>query len=374
LIRNQPAVLMPEELHYGLQGTYSTWNANGLPTWETRQASEPLFRTDKSLYSMINESASESVIFTEYPILIEDLQHYICAIQPSIWKLSGHGEYSSDCEISIVLQKDTLRRRLEFLKEIFDRIANQASDNLGFGDDKCLPYRYYFGYEDQSQPGWKTTITERVKDLLFDTLILYNLFSLYLYAEISTFSKLAKDQSLDPLREASQRHCELREQRQIHINKWVETPTARQALCHAVAILNAHQNLDPNLLGTQAITRCILDPMAFAALAVGALVVWAFSTFNKLGCESCFLGSRINNFHVVELANGTASSPQLDKEKETWIEMGAALPVQLHGIELCKCNADLLMNLFRIYLPSDWELANSIAPGLFDRQESLQAS
>jgi hypothetical protein len=54
--------------------------------------------------------------------------------------------------------------------------------------------------------------------------------------------------------------------------------------------------------------------------------------------------------------------------------MGSAIPVQLHGIELCKCNADLLTNLFRIYLPADWELANVIAPGLFGRQQSLQAS
>jgi hypothetical protein len=100
--------------------------------------------------------------------------------------------------------------------------------------------------------------------------------------------------------------------------------------------------------------------MAYAALAVGALVVWTYTTFNKLGCETCFLGSRPYTFHAVE--------------KETWIDMGSAIPVQLHGIELCKCNADLLTNLFRIYLPADWELANVIAPGLFGRQQSLQAS
>jgi hypothetical protein len=374
MVFNQPAVLTPEELHYSVQQTYSLWNAEGLPTWESRQAGEPLFRSDKSLHSMINESASESVLFREYPILIEDIQHYICAIQPSIWKVSDHGEYSSDCEISIVLQKDTLRRRLESLKNRLDRIANQSSDNLKFGDDQCLPYRHYFGYEDQSQPGWQNCITARVQDLLFDSFILYNFFSLYLYAEIGTFSKLVKDQSLDPLREASQRHCQLREQRQLHIKKWIETPTARQALCHAVAILHAHQNLDPNCQGTQAINKHTLDPMAYAALALGALVVWAYSTFNKLGCEACFLSSRLNSFHVVELTNWTTSGPQLGKDKDTWIEMGSAIPVQLHGIELCKCNADLLTNLFRIYLPSDWELANVIAPGLFDRKERSQAS
>jgi len=367
-------VLTPEELHYSIQQPYFLWNSDGLPTWESRQAREPIFRSDKSLYSMINESASDSVLFREYPILIEDIQHYICAIQPSIWKLSDHGEYSNDCEISIVLQKDTLRRRLEILKDRLDRIASQSSDNLQFTDDQCLPYRYYFGFEDQSLPGWQNSVRARVKDLLFDTFILYNLFSLHLYAEIGTFTKIAKDQSLNPLQEASQRHGQLREQRQLHVRSWIGTPTARQALCHAVAILHAHQNSDPNLQETQNTKNHTLEPMAYAALAVGALVVWTYTTFNNLRCETCFLGSRSNVFHAVELTSWNTACPQAAKEKETWIDMGSAIPVQLHGIELCRCNADLLTNLFRIYLPADWELANVIAPGLFGRQQSLQAS
>jgi hypothetical protein len=365
---------MPEELHYGLQQTYSLWNADGLPIWESRQANEPIFRCDKSLHSMINESASDSVIFREYPILIEDIQFYICAIQPSIWKVSDHREYSRDCEISIVLQKDTLRRRLESLREILDRIANQNSDSAEFGQEQYLPFRHYFGYEDRSRPGWQNVVTARVKDLLFDTFMLYNVFSLHLYAEIGRITKLANDQSLDPLREASQRHCEAREQRQAHIKKWVETPTARQALCHAVAILHAHQNSNPDLQENRTINKYTLDPMAYAALSVAALVVWAYSTFNKLGCEACFLGSRMHQLHVVELTDWTTSCPQLEREKETWLEMGAAFPVQLHGIELCECNIDLLTNLFTIYLPPDWELANRIAPGLFNQKETVQAS
>jgi hypothetical protein len=323
---------------------------------------------------MINESASDSVIFREYPILIEDIQFYICAIQPSIWKVSDHREYSRDCEISIVLQKDTLRRRLESLREILDRIAHQNSDSAEFGQEQCLPFRHYFGYEDRSRPGWQNVVTARVKDLLFDTFMLYNVFSLHLYAEIGRITKLANDQSLDPLREASQRHCEAREQRQAHIKKWVETPTARQALCHAVAILHAHQNSNPDLQENRTINKYTLDPMAYAALSVAALVVWAYSTFNKLGCEACFLGSRMHQLHVVELTDWTTSCPQLEREKETWLEMGAAFPVQLHGIELCECNIDLLTNLFTIYLPPDWELANRIAPGLFNQKEIVQAS
>jgi hypothetical protein len=365
---------MTEELHYGLQQTYSLWNANGLQVWESRQANEPIFRCDKSLQSMINESSSDSVIFREYPILIEDIQVYICAIQPGIWKVCDHGEHSSDCEISIVLQKDTLRRRLESLKVIINRIANQKPDSAEFGQENCLPYRHYFGYEDHTQPGWQKVVIARANDLLFDTFILYDMFSLHLYAEIGLFTRLAKDQFLDPLREASQRHCQAREQRQVHIKEWVETPTARQALCHAVAILHAHQSLNPEFKENRASDIYSLDPIAYAGLAAGALVVWAYSTFNKLGCEACLLGSRMNHFRVVELTNWTTPCPQLEKEKETWLEMGAAMPVQLHGIELCKCNADLLTNLFRIYLPPDWELANIIAPGLFDQKERLQAS
>jgi hypothetical protein len=368
LVRNQPTVLKLEELHYGLHSAYSLWNADGLPTWESRQAVEPIFRSDKSLYSMINENASELTFSREYPMLIEDIQLYICAIQPSIWKNSDHGEHSSDCEISIVLQKDSLRRRLESLRDRIDLIANQTSDDAEFGEEKYLPYRHYFGYEGHSQLGWQNVVRARVKDLLFDTLMIYNLFSLHLYGEIAIFNKLAKDQSLDPLRDLSLRYHQHRERRQTHVKKWVRTPTARQALCHAVSILQGHQNINPNFQETPEFNKYTFDPMAYAALSVGALVVWAYSTFNNLGCDACSLGSRLNAHHVVELTSWTVSSPQLEKEKETWIEMDAAFPVQLHGIELCKCNADLLTNLFRIYLPSDWELANVIAPGLFHRK------
>jgi hypothetical protein len=354
---------MPEELHYGLQCPYSVWDADSLPVWESRQAIEPISRSDKSLHSMINETTPES-------ILVEDIQVYMCAIQPSIWKISDHGEHSSDCEISIVLQKDTLRRRLESLKDRIDRIANQNSNDAEFGQEQCLPYRHYFGYEDQSQLGWRDIVTERVNDLLFDTIMLYNLLSLHLYSEIGIFNRLAKDQFLDPLRESSHRHRQAREQRQTHIQKWVGTPTARQALCHSVSILHGHQNIKPSVQGTALLGSHTLDPIAYAALAVGTLVVWVYATFNMLGCEACFQGSRLNTYHVVELTNWMTSSPQLEREKDTWIEMGGAVPVQLHGVELCKCNANLLTNLFRIYLPPDWELANVIAPGLFDQKGS----
>jgi len=360
---------MLEELHYGLQNTYSLWNSDGLPLWESRQAGEPLFRSDKSLYGMINESVSDSVLFREYPMLIEDIQLYICAIRIGIWKASDHGEYSSDCEISIVLQKDTLRRRLELLKDRLNPIATQNLENVQFGQEPYLSYRHYFGYEDPSQPGWQNLVTARVKDLLFDTFILYNLFSLYLYAEIGTFRKLAKDQSLDPLREALQRHEHEREQRQLQVHKWVGTPTARQALCHAVAILQAHQSQSIIFQGGRTTKQYTLDPMAYAALAVAALVVWAYSTFAKLPCEACFSGSHVIVFHDIELMNWTSLNPQSEKEKEAWIEMGNDAPAQIHGIELCMCNSELLTNLFRIYLPPDWELANVIAPGLFERKD-----
>jgi hypothetical protein len=136
-----------------------------------------------------------------------------------------------------------------------------------------------------------------------------------------------------------------------------------------VSILQSHQNLKPNYQDAPEIEKFTLDPVGYAALSVGALVVWAYSTFINLGCDACFLGSRLNAYHFVELTNWTVPSPQLEKEKETWIEMGAAFPVQLHGIELCKCNVDLLTNLFRMYIPSDWELANVIAPSIFHRKD-----
>jgi hypothetical protein len=361
ILRGQPALTMPEELHYTLPSTHCLWNGDGLDKWEARQATEPLFRSQKSIFHMINDSTWDSEFPTEEPLLIEDLQLCICALQSNIWRLSQRARDSDENEISTVLQKDSLRRRLDALKLRLDQMAHQNTEGVDFGDEKTLPLRHYFGYEDQSQPGWQGEVISRVKSLSFDSLMLYHLFSLHLLAEVGTLTQLAKDQNTTTMFE---RHRRAREQRLSATERWTGTPTARQALCHAVEILVEHQAIffEPNK--TTGLEKYTLDPICYIALSCAALVVWAYCTFSLHKCDICTPGSASTGvIPVVELTEFCGSNPQQD-EKDSWLAMRGGCGVQLQGIPLCQCNMKFLMTLFQVCMPEGWEVADTIAPGV----------
>jgi hypothetical protein len=356
---------MPEELHYTLPSAYSLWNGDGLHTWEARQATEPLFRSEKSIFHMINDSTWDSEFPTEDPMLIEDLQLCVCALQSNIWRLSQHARDSGENEISTVLQKDSLRRRLDALKCRLDQMAHQTTEGVDFGDENPLPLRHYYGFEDQSHPGWQLEVIARVKSLSFDTLMLYHLFSLHLLAEIGTLTQLAKDQSTTTTYE---RHRKAREQRVCATERWTRTPIARQALCHAVEILVEHQAIFHEASKTTGLEKNTLDPMSYVALSCAALVVWAYGTFGVHKCDMCApestSASAAGVIPVVELTEFSGLNSQQENEKESWLEMRAGCRVQLQGIPLCQCNMKFLMTLFRVCLPEGWEVADTIAPGV----------
>lgn len=304
---------------------------------------------------MITEGGLESVPGNETPMLIEDIQTCICAMQSTIWKSCA----SNECQVGAVLQKDSLRRQLDNLKTQLDKMLSQFSENAEFGQEKYLPLRYYYGYEDHSQPGWQNIVVSRVKGLHFDTVMLYHLFSLELFAEVRTLTNLAKDRRLGTVEEASTVHRQAREQRLAATKLWGATPAARWSLCHAVDVLVAHQNIGHHDSSCLGLTIRTLDPIACIAVCVSALVVWAYCTLDIQGCEVCTPGSAT----VIELTRWSASGPQYEKEKETWIEEGKGCRVQLQGIQLCSCNVDYLMALFQAYLPEAW--SDAIAPGVF---------
>ena len=116
-----------------------------------------MYRTQKSMYKMITDSALDPVPGVERPMLIEDIQTCICAMQTTIWKVC----ISSECPVTTVLQKDSLRRQLDNLKTSLDHMLSQFSENAEFGQEKSLPLRYYFGYEDTSQ----VSIVSEIRDI-----------------------------------------------------------------------------------------------------------------------------------------------------------------------------------------------------------------
>ncbi|CZR56525.1 uncharacterized protein PAC_06414 [Phialocephala subalpina] len=362
LLRNKPMTIFPEELHFSLPCTFSLWNADGLHIWEERQIQEPTYRDTKSMASLIAGSALDTT--QEEPMLIEDIHLCLCAMQSDIWRHYHNPAPRASCEFDNVLRRDTLRRQLDGLNSRLDQILaqNLSLSDLGFGQEVYLPYRYYYGYEDHTQPGRQETVTTRVKSILFDTVMLYFLLSLHLAVDIRKIAQITKDRRPDTIEELSEVHRVARVQRHTSMKDWAATPAARFALCQSVDVLVAYQNFKRGS-GTSANVRT-LDPICHAALSVGALVVWTFCKYYDYGCDVCTL----EPMPVAEMTAWTMSGSQFSKEKESWIEMGergTSFRPQLQGIQICQCNTEFLMNLFQVCLPNGWALADSIAPGIF---------
>ncbi|KAG4443101.1 hypothetical protein IFR05_001427 [Cadophora sp. M221] len=356
VLRDQPAIIFPQELHFSLPSAFGQYNANGLHIWEERQADEPLYRSQLSIFKMITEGLQEQIPGLEQPMLIEDIQTCLCAIQHNIWNVSNFIE----CPLAAILQKDNLKRQLDNLKARLNEIFSQLPENPESGHEKHFLLRYYLGYEDSSQPGWQNAAVARVKGLLFDAMMLYHLSSLQTFAEVRKITNLAKDRRLGPIEELSTVHREARELRLAQMKSWGVTPAARWSLCHAVDILVAHQNISHHD-GSLGLTIWTLDPVTHIAVCVAALVVWVYCTLDIQGCEMCTPGSAA----IIELTRWSVSGAIYEKEKEAWIENSNGARIQLQGIQLCSCNIEYLMALFQGCLPVSWAVADSVAPGIF---------
>jgi hypothetical protein len=303
-------------------------------------------------------------------MLIEDVQLCICAIQSDMWKLFHPAGTPKDCEIDVVLQKDTLRRRLNALKIKLDRMANQHTGNFDFGDEPYLPLRSYYGYEDHSLPGWKEIVSARVKSLHFDALMLSHLFNLHLHADTGMLTQVGKDQYLTIIQEQSERHCRAREQRIISTRSWAHTSTARQAVCYAVDVLIQHQTVSRDINHILGLDKNTMDPIAYIAVSIAALVLWAYSVFGPYSCDNCTSSlssaTLVHGLHAVELTRlGNPSDPQQHDERETWINIGGGTRIQLQGVQICVCNVDFVVGQFQSHLPSGWDVADKIAPHIF---------
>ncbi|CAL3970269.1 unnamed protein product [Diplocarpon coronariae] len=355
ILRDQPAGLLPEELHFPIPSTFALYNADGLHTWESRQKREPIYRSQKPISKLIDETVSSPK--NETPLLIEDIQTGLCAVQSNIWKAGA----SSTCQMGLAVRRDTLKRQLGSLKARLDNMMNEFSEDVNSEQEKHLILRHYHGYEDPAQLGWQNAAVARVEGLFFATAMLYHLCSLQLSAELRTLTNLAKDRRLGPVEEASNAHQQAREERVTAMKVWGSSPAARWSLCHAADVLVAHQNIGRYCHhDRRGPTLRTLDPVANIALSLAGLVIWAYCTLNIQGCHMCMPGSAA----IIELTRWSAPGVHYE-EKDTWIEEGKGCRVQLQGTQLCSCNVEFLMALFQTPLPDTWTAADAIAPGVF---------
>ena len=296
-------------------------------------------------------------------MLVEDIQLGICAMRSRIWQLLERTRDDPASEVSNAIERDSLKRRLDAWKHWLLQIPIQQTDQLDFSQEQHLAMRYYYGIEDHSQPGWQLIVFDRPKNLIFDTLTLYHLLNLHLYAEIRELTQLAKDKlRVQPTSALGEKFRNAAERREDSTRIWAESASVRRALCHATDILVSYNSIS-GLENNQ------VDPIAYVALSVSALVIWGYCMFGGKGCPACISEGQILPFigaPVIELTkwSGSRSSQIFEKDKETWIEMGGCRGA-VTGLLLCRCNIDLLVARFRTCIRDGWNVADSIAPGIF---------
>ncbi|KAJ8062336.1 hypothetical protein OCU04_008882 [Sclerotinia nivalis] len=357
-LRSKPMTSFPEELHFPFPCTLSTWDSVDLHVWEERQLVEPAHRNSKSMFSSLTSNVVDTG--STQSLLVEDINLCLCAMQPDINKHFQSSATQTASDINIVVRTDILRRRLDRLHMRLDQFMVQSTVNSDQTEQHLL--RHYYGYEDHALPNCHTTVGTRLRCILFDTFMLYHLLSMHLSVDVPKLTQIVKDRRLSTIEESSEAHCLAREKRQTSMIGWALTPAARSALCQAVDVLVAHQNLRKSTEASVDIRT--LDPICHVALSVSALIVWTFCKYQDGAFDSVVVGAG----PVAELTAWSMSGDQFAKERKAWIEMGeqsSCSQPRLQGIGLCDTNTDFLMVFFQACLPHGWALADIIAPGIF---------
>jgi hypothetical protein len=355
IVRGQPSILTAEELHYSLPSTFSLYNTDGLDIFEERYSIEPTIRSQTTICDMIQDAALDSVVPTDGLMLEKDIQLGICALQGRLWHLLTQNKNVPDLINAIEL--DPFRRCLESWKRLLIRIPTLHRE-------QPLAIQYYYGKEDHSEDGWQSIVSGRQKSLVYDAVMVYHVFSLHIYANMRILSQLAEDNRSNKSKEEYGVACqESKTRREAFAREWARTPNSRRALCHAAAVFASYKSLPVFIKST-------LDPITHVALSIGALVIWAYGSFATHTCQACTPGLQTRSVFPqipeIELTRWSRidSEPSLEREKGTWIEMGGGR-VTLMGTKLCRCNLDLSISRYYSCLPEGWNVADTIAPGIW---------
>ncbi|KAF7915487.1 uncharacterized protein EAE98_011090 [Botrytis deweyae] len=373
----QPVLLKPEELHFSIPETIALWNAVGLPIWAARQPSEPKSRNHRSINVMLEEVALGGIEFSENEYMLEDIQICLWAMQSEILQLSKQAQPERRNELSLNIQRQSLKRQLEALKRGFSNLSGKISSPDAFDQAGHSPVHYYYGPEDHDKPGWQDIVYRRIHSFIFDTSILHHLMNLQLFTETQTIRMLAKDLTLsDKVRGVfgdiySQPHT----RRVLAARAWTQEPSSRRALWHATEILLSHSALNRTL----SLANFIPDPISYIALASAALVIWTHCMYgqeacNALSCTSMLpheVSMSIELTKLSEVINGFSYD---EKAKEVWIEGGTYFRASIENVQLCSCNVGILMGKFRAYIPHDWEIVDEIAPNIFGKLDGPEAT
>ena len=318
------------------------------------------------LIQVLSQNPDTQEAPTDGLMLAEDIQLGICSLQSRLWHRSMKSHMP---DFSTVIELNHIKKCLETWKQFLNRIESSEADALNFTRGQHWAMRFYYGMEDHSKSGWQNIVYYRQKSLVYDGIVLYHLSNLHLYSNIRILSQLSKD--LMPhkqLEDGGDVYKQAHQRRNTYAKEWAKSSSSRRALCYAAAILGFYNDLSTPLIDG-------IDPIIYVTISVAALVVWAYTSFAVHNCEACIFEMQLlassGELLTVELARWSHinAGSALEKEKEDWIEAGRST-IFLNGTVLCRCTLSSIVSMYQSRLPKDWDVANTIAPGIFQTEDA----
>ncbi|PQE33611.1 transcriptional activator cmr1 protein [Rutstroemia sp. NJR-2017a WRK4] len=371
IIKGQAPLLRPEELHFEILPTHAMWHTDGLDILQSRYADEPKARSQLAISKMIEDHHFDTMECPEQAHTLEDLQLCLWGMQTPIWQLSNQiRDTDTIVNLSLNIQKETLRQQLERLKRGLLKLSIKLTAEDILEQPNTSPARYYFGVETFDEPGWQDIVVRRIALSIYTSSILYHLLNIQLLSNIRALQRLAKDPSLTRVKAIfGEKYSEPHAQRESATRTWIQISDARRSLWHAVEILLIHNKI----ASTPLLADSLLDPISYIALCTAALIVWTHCMYGQDPCESVLelpilpheTGTSIQLTKLSETLGGSSYD---EKWKETWVESGALFRPAIENVQLCRCNIGILMGKFEKYIPEGWETKDEIAPGIFRAQ------
>lgn len=318
------------------------------------------------LIQLMSQSSESLEAPADGLMLAEDIQLGICALQSRVWHRSMKSHMP---DFNTAIELNHIKKRLETWRHFLTRIDVSGPDASSFNASQHWAMRFYYGFEDHSKSGWQNTVYYRQKSLVYDGISLYHLSNLHLYSNIRILSQLSKDliprKQVEDGREVYQK---AHQRRNTYVKEWARSSNSRRALYHSAAILGFYNDVPTPL-------RIGMDPIIYIALSVSALVAWAYTLFATHNCEACTLEMQnmvsSGVLSTVELTSCSYinAEPTIEKEKESWIDGGHG-NISLSGILICRCTLSSIMSIYQSCVPKDWDVANTIAPGIFKSEDA----
>ena len=236
LISGRCPNLQIEELDVNLPSTFALWNAHGLDEFYKRHPQEPIPRVGVRLFDFLRRPE----LLDPSAWLVEDVNIGLCGMHRAVWRYNMTRQNGGVVEPNY---KDQLAKQLDFWRVKLDKVSNlcDTPQSQAQGGDSLL--RFYLGGETEGSPSTRA----RVRSLLHDTEMLYNIIGLYLYSDTHLLTRFAMTPAASTVdTPTSTRSSQANNAR---VKEWVHSPDGKTAITFCMAVLKARENIRPQDIG-----------------------------------------------------------------------------------------------------------------------------